>query len=515
MVDACHSGTGTRGPALAVVRGDHLPMVSEKFDLKTGATNDHAGVFKESTKMKLLADAATYVVISAAQAQQLNWETTTNDGKPVGALSYAFTRAMSNLNGSISYRGLFASIENIMREKSPRQKPVLEGDGTDRELFGGNYVVQKPYFTIVAQTSKDVVEINAGTVSGITTGSVVGFYPYNTFDPSGKKPLQKGKVISAGNFSSMVKFDMPGNELLKKSPWVFLTELSYGSQKIKVAVNDKIPGAHAKAKAALTDFKIVEIDPNGDLSLDTIGLTDTWIFKYSKGGGPFGDESFSLSDTGVMKETLRRFARFQYLQNLTFHEQGLSAKVELVFLDENGNIDSAKQSSRTKLTGLELQEGDEVYLRIINTGDKRFYINIVDIQPDGKINPMLPNKHLKDKNNYPAPLRPEDCTVAKKDSLLLKSFLITILPPYGEETLKIFLSTEKLDLEDILTEDSNDHASRGPGGVLNNLAKVFKSAKLNDDGSRGVGTAINTQQNGTIFNVNFNIVPNSKNQGTR
>ena len=510
LLDACHSGTGTRGVSKAVVRGANNPMVSDKFDTKKIKVKDEAGVFKENTKVKLNPDVATYIVLSGAQAQELNYESKDDNNEPVGSLSYAFSKALSTLESTTSYRGLFASIENIMREKAPKQKPVMEGDGVDRELFGGNYVKQKAYFTVLdAQSNKNTIEINGGTVSGVTQGSIVSFYPAGTADPSGKEPLQKGKVVSTRNFSSTIKLEKPDDGLFKKSPWVFVTELSYGGKKIKLKVND-IQGAAAKAQKAFKDFQLVELNSNGNLYLDTTGSLDKWIFKYATSGIPFGDQTFSLSDTAIMKEILKRYDRFQYLQNLKFTEQGLSAKVELVFLDDNGNIDNAKMASCTKLTGLELKEGDEVYLKITNTGDKKFYINIVDMQPDGKINPMLPNKRLKDKNNYPAPIRAEDCSVKKDDSLLLKNLVIKIYPPYGEETLKIFLSAEKLDLEDILTDDTNDSQSRGPGGVLNNMAKIFKNSKVNNKGTRGAEPTVNTAQNGTIFSAGFNIVPEKK-----
>ena len=509
LLDACHSGTGTRGVSNSVARGANNPMVSYKFDTKKVKVKDAAGVFKEKeqedTKVKLNSDAATYVVLSGAQAQELNYESRDDNNDAVGSLSYAFSKALSTLEGTTSYRGLFASIENIMREKAPKQKPVIEGDGVDRELFGGKYVKQKAYFTVLdAQSNKEAIEINGGTVSGITIGSVVSFYPSGTVDPSGKEPLQKGKVVAARNFSATVKLDKADNELFKKSPWAFVTELSYGGKKIKLKVND-MQGASAKVQKAFKNFQLVEFNNNSDLYLDTLGSVNKWIFKYATSGIPFGEQTFALSDTAAMKETLKRYDRFQYLQNLKFTEQGLSAKVELVFLDANGNIDSAKLASRTKLTGLELMEGDEVYLKITNTGDKRFYINIIDIQPDGKINPMLPNKRLKDKNNYPAPIKAEDCSVNKDGVLLLKTLSIKIFPPYGEETLKIFLSGEKLDLEDILTDD-NDTQSRGPGGVLNNMAKVFKNSKVNNNGTRGAETTVNTAQNGTIYSVGFTIV---------
>ncbi|MDZ4806718.1 MAG: caspase family protein [Bacteroidota bacterium] len=508
LLDACHSGTGTRGPGTAVVRGSKAPMVSSKFDGKNAPAKDEAGVFKEGTKLKLKSDAATYVVLSGAQAQELNYETIDENRKAVGSLSYAFSKALSTLEGTTSYRSLFASIESIMREKSPKQKPVLEGDGTDRELFGGKYIKQKAYFTVMpAKSNKDVIEINGGTVSGVTVGSVVSFYPAGTADPSDKQPLQKGTVTTVRNFSSSVKLSKPDLELFKKSPWAFVTELSYGNKKIKLKVNNSIPGAAAQVQTAFKDFQLVELNSNGGLYLDTSGSADAWIYKYANSGISFGTETFSLSDTATMKETLKRFDRFQYLQNLKFNEQGLSAKVEIVFLDDNKNVDYTKLASRTKLTGLELKEGDEVFLKITNTGDKKFFINVVDVQPDGKINPVLPNKNLKDKDGYPAPVRAEDCTVNKGDSLLLKNLSIKIWPPYGEETLKVFLSGEKLDLEDILTDDANDGQSRGAGGVLNNMAKIFKNSKVNGSGTRGTETKVNTAQNGTIFSVGFNIVP--------
>lgn len=508
LLDACHSGTGTRGPANIVVRGSKAPMVSTKFSEKTTGLKDKAGVFKENSKVKLNPDAATYIILSGAQAQELNWETYDENRKPTGSLSYAFSKAMATIEGKTSYRTLFASIENIMREKSPKQKPVIEGDGADRELFGGNYVKQKPYFTInLEQSNKDQVIINAGSVSGISNGSEISFYPAGTIDPTGKAPLQKGTVTSTRNFSSTVKPDKPDADLLKKNPWVFVTGLSYGDKKIKLKVNSSIPGASVKVQEAFKGFQLVELNNNGDLYLDTFQTTSSWIYKYANSGIPFGNEPFSLNDTAAMKETLKRFDRFQYLQNLNFSEQGLSATVEIVFLDENKNIDYAKIASRTTITGLQIQEGDEVFLNIKNTGDKKFYINVVDIQPDGKINPILPNKNLKDKDGYPAAIRAEDCLVNKGDSLLLKNLSIKIWPPYGEETLKVFLSGEKLDLEDILTDDTNDSNSRGKGGVLNNMAKIFKSSKVNGVGTRGGETKVNTAQNGTIFSVGFTIVP--------
>ena len=75
FIDACHSGTGTRG--ISKVRGGQLPLVSENFDSTINAVVDikSKGVFRE--KNALLddeKDLATYLVFSAARSDELDYE---------------------------------------------------------------------------------------------------------------------------------------------------------------------------------------------------------------------------------------------------------------------------------------------------------------------------------------------------------------------------------------------------------------------------------------------------------
>ncbi len=502
-IDACHSGSGTRGN-VALARGNNAPMVSDNFAKKKLPAKDAAGVFKESTRTKLSNTAASYVVISGAQAQELNFECLDDQNRPVGSLSYAFSKAITTLEGKITYRGLFAQIEEVMREKAPKQKPVLEGDGIDRELFGGKYLRQQPYITVnAAQSDSRTLFLNGGTIAGATVGSTVSFYPAGTSSTAGIDPIVKGTVVSANNFTSSVKLDREDASLLKKLPWAFVTETSYGNNKIKLgldSLNESEPGV---VRESLKGFQLVEISDKPELYIGRSESGTGWSLRYANTGSVFVDD-IDLNDAEGLKDLLKRYDRFRYLQNLKFTERGLSAKVELVFLDEKGNVDLAKMKSRTKLGRLELKVGDEVYLKIINTGVKKFYINIVDIQPDGKINPVIPNKNLRDINNNPAPIRWEQCTVNKGDSLFFRDLSITIGPPLGEEVFKVFLSSDPLDLEEMLTSNStNNSQSRG---VLNNLAKIFKDSQVSSSGTRGGNGKINTAQNGTIFGLNFAIV---------
>ncbi|MCW5908339.1 MAG: caspase family protein [Chitinophagales bacterium] len=492
LLDACHSGTGTRGVNEAKPRGALPPMVSDQFKMSDMA--DKTDVFKDNNGAKLSNDAATYVVISGAQAKEFNYECFDDNGNPVGSLSYAFSKTVSQIKDStISYRGIFAQIEDIMRDKAPRQKPVLEGDGVDRSLFGGDFITQQPYFTVKRWNSNKELVLKAGAVTGITKGSVVNLYPSGTADPAKVTAKNKGTVVSVTNYDAVVKLEK--EDSVGSAPWIFMTEMNYGN-KLKVDVRD-VYGVKKKLQTALKDFNLIEPEFTKacEVFIDTIAKGQLWAVKYATTGLVF-DTIFKIDDTTEIKSTLKRFTRYRYLQGMKYNEDGLQAKVELVFLKPNGEIDYEKINSRTLNGRLELKEGDEVFLKIINTGEKLFYINIVDIQPNGIINPVLPYKQQQ--------IRAEDCRFYRNDSLILKSYTIGIGPPFGEETFKIFLAKDEIDLEDILTSPRGGGRTRG---AMKSLEQTFSDADGDAIATRGVGGKVNTDQNGTIFNLNFNIVP--------
>lgn len=495
ILDACHSASGTRG-AMEKVRGNQSPMVSKDFDRNRLNAKDNGGVFKESTKTKLKSDAATYVVISGAQAQELNSECRDDRGIAVGSLSYALSKTLSTIEGKITYRNLFAQVEDVMRTKAPKQKPAIEGDGLDRELFGGNYRRQKPYFEVNFEKSNDdTITLNGGAVSGVAVGSVINFFPGGTDDPAGKTPIQKGTVIKADNFESVVKLDTKNDELLKKKPWAFVSEMSYGKNKVILSVDSLANEIQQKIKDGLKELKLVEFNARGDLYLGKSLVGGGLALMFPGTGIVFADDLDANNLVGIA-DALKRFDRYRYLRNLSFTDKSLSAKIELVYLDEKGAVDSNKIKERTKFGRLEVKENDVVFLKITNTGAKDFYINIVDMQPDGTINAVVPNK----KNGIVV----DACKVpAGKNAGNLETMQIEMGAPFGEETFKIFLSASPIDLEEILTSNTDNNSTRS--GVLNNLATIFKQSDGNAMGTRGA--KVKVDQNGTIFSLNFSILP--------
>ena len=504
-LDACHSGTGTRGGGAAPVRGNKKPMISRNFNNNNFLLRDTAGVFKDNNSTKLDPNAASYIVISGAQATEKNQECYDDQDSLVGSLSYSMSKCLNALSGKITYRSLFAQIEDVMRNKVYDQRPVIEGDGLDRELFGGEYKQQSLFYSVdLKQSVGKKIRLNAGAVAGITVGSVVSFFPIGTNDPRGKEPLQKGIVTEAMNFSSTVELEKESEILLNTASWAFLTEIKFGANKLSVNI-DSLSGAEAIGlKESLKKFPLVEFGTKSDLYFGRSEIAGKWSLRFPVTGLVFSDK-LDLSDVNGIKEAFKRFDRFRYLRNLKFAEEGLSAKVSIVFLDEKGKIDAQQYNRRLKNGRLELKEDDVVHLQIINTGNQKIYFNMVDIQSDGKITPIYPNANLKNKEEDDAPIKWSQCTLEWKDTLLQQDYSFHIGPPYGEETFKVFISDKPLDLEEILI--SNNDTNSKDGGVLNSLAKLFRESSVNENGTRDGDGKIRASKDGTVFSVNFRIVP--------
>ena len=226
FMDLCHSGTGTRG--IARIRGGKPPLVSDDFDPKKFPSADTSGVFREkSVSRGNGSNLATYVVYSAAEANELDYETEDDEHQGVGSLTYAESKMLSNLDTATTYRSLFASIQTIMNEKTPQQHPVLEGNGLDRKLFGGRFIKQQPYIEI-AKINGVELTLKAGKLQGLDSGATVVVYPAGTASVTANaKMLSGGIVVKADSYTSTVKLD---NELKIKQPaagWVFIKDPVY------------------------------------------------------------------------------------------------------------------------------------------------------------------------------------------------------------------------------------------------------------------------------------------------
>ena len=129
-LDACHSGTGTRGGGTA--RGSSEPMASPDYVQK----NVQHKLQKEDNKIYEKTGIAnnglaSMIAFFGSAQNQVNYEMTNDQGIPYGSLSYAISKNLVLSKKEESYRGLFDKIKIEMSSIAPLQQP----DGLDNVII--------------------------------------------------------------------------------------------------------------------------------------------------------------------------------------------------------------------------------------------------------------------------------------------------------------------------------------------------------------------------------------------
>ncbi|WP_443938168.1 caspase family protein [Pedobacter sp. MW01-1-1] len=500
-LDNCHSGSGTRG--LAKIRGGKpaLQPRGYKPEQKLTAVND---VFKEGGSQDEK-DWATYVVFSAARAEEVNYETVDDEGKEsMGSLTYAISKTFENLDKETSYRSLFAKIEDIMFQKVPGQHPVLEGNGIDYKLFGGEVVEQSKYFTVDKGRDPKELTLNGGLFMGLDAGAIITFYPAGTMDNKKTKPLDTGIVVSASNYSATVKLKKTSKFSNPKAIWAFCDQPVYREGLIAVEVVTQARGKSAtkvfsateaaEIKKTLATFPMLSFTGTPELILVKGMETDSIIIAAS--GYLFKAIPSMVSNATSLKEAIVQYQQYKLLRNITIQNDAAKMDIKLVPVI-NGKPDTSKVNNYIENGRYVFHEGDKFVIYAKNKTNAPLYLNILDLQPDGIVNAILPNTSI------PKPIYPRDLMIVGQQERLFDKFVITLYPPYGSEVFKIFISDEAIDMENIATK--RDAATVQGRGSFNSLEKLVKKSF---DGKRGGGTSNVSSADGSVSSLIFEIRPN-------
>jgi len=434
---------------------------------------------------------ADYVVFSASMASESNYESTDEKGKSVGSLSYAISQVFQNLDQGCTYRTVFAKIISKMQDLVPYQNPVLEGTGLDRSVFAGNYIIQENYFEI-SDINGDELKISGGVFAGIDIGTRIDFYEAGTTDPAKQKKICTGVVMKVFPLHAIIKTEGLPNNVKKTELWGFSNEKVFNIEPVRLKIISQNSSAHPhqtvnnyftaeevkKIKAGLIDLPgVIIADENPDLILEKgEGIYDElWIASNG-----YGFRKLSAGNISELKTALQSFIQYRFLRN-DIYNPNILFDFKLVPV-----VNGLPDTSLLKIidsTGIpEFYAGDTVALWIKNKGDVPLYFNVLDLQPDGIVNCVLPsskNKIFKD-----------DLYIKEGESLLnFKNFRIKLSPPYGLEIFKVIISTEPLDLERAATQK---------GAIKRNLHPFENLINQSYEGSRGESQVLTLEDGGTI-----------------
>ncbi len=493
FIDACHSGSGTRGSRK--VRGGAAPLVSKNFRTPGKEITGKDNVFRED---KLLPEEklATYVVISAARAGELNTEAD-NDGTDMGSLSLAIGKVFEKLSPGTTYRSFFSNLLSFMNEIVPEQHPVIEGNGLDRELFGGRFIEQKPFIEVEAIHATRLT-LRGGSLMGLDSGAKVAVYPSGTNDPAASNPVARGVISAAEPFTSTALLDTTPGLQQPSAYWVFVTEPVYNIKPFVIktgnAAGDGMTIEFSDAEIAgirniIKEIPAAKTDGSPDLLLVKGSMIDS--LKIASNGYLFS--TVKANDKKDLLTQLKRYVQYNFLQQLQLADRTSKLEIRLVpFI--HGKADTSRDNQKLVNGIYEFNINDSLLLWVKNKGEKAIYFNILDLQPDGVINPILPNTRLQ------PPIYPADLKVDAGQEILFDKYKITIAPPYGMEIFKVFVSENEINMEGIALS-----AGLKPRGNFTQLEKLVNNSYT--IATRGAKIENNGKAEGSTFNLLFRIKP--------
>jgi metacaspase-1 len=491
LLDACHSGTATRGQDVAVTRGSDAKCEPDGYAKNISSSRGSATetVFDDRELL------SNMVVISAASADQLNYETKDADKNGVGALSYAFSRAISQTSGVINYKILFEKIRNDIQSWKPFQHPQIEGN-TEQQVLGGKFVKTADIIRISTWNADNTIEIPRGAIHSIAKGAKFNIYAVDVTDIKSAKPVASGEITDAGMVKSTGTFTTAPPEKNKPYNVVFEAK-SFGEMGVTVKIALPDNNAAGKIRSKLQQFEYVTLDkPNADISimafsnpagsqqLQVVSANDSVLWHKSwQPNVPLSDD-----ETEAIWQTVKSYSRAQFLRSVnTPPDAKVFEYVQVEFIPGiiktvNG-VDTliVKQTlaEKTNKKGdIEFREADDektenegFVIRVRNLHDYPVYLSVLDIMPDNAVGVIIPDP--SDVNSTA-----DDYKIGSRQTFTTRP--IKLYPPYGKDFMKILITRNAMDLKAVQSRST----SRGVGSSFESFYNdTFKDD--NTERSRG------------------------------
>lgn len=505
ILDACHSGTGTRGPEdVKKHRGAKEPCAPEGYaetvKNKKADNNKIASNPASSEKM------AALVCFFGASPQELNYETEDEKGKGVGSLSYAFSRVFSNADKNSTYGGIFDKIKVDMSSYAPRQTPQAEGD-LRNVILGGKITGKQEYFKVDKWKTNKTVTINGGELQGLFTNTKVAFYDIDTRDVSKAKAKATGIITSATLTSAEITLDAGLEKDLALNSWIFVTEKNYGNIEVKVRMDVSNAALKSALLAEFNKYPFVKIVSAGqDLIVDEGN-------KYSRGSQikltsandmVILDEPVNANletTTETVVEKVKSYSQASYIRGLDITDSKMDVKFEFIPIETVEEGGKTKEKTRGDIQSkidssgvMTFKAGEAYKIKVSNNSNKLLYFSIIDIQPDNVINLVVPNANTG--------RMPIEYQVKPGETLVLgDDDIIVFYPPIGNEVFKLIATEKPLDLSTIIkTRGESSRGEKDGNPFVELFSESFKSG-----GSRGPGMPNVHSGSANVYSVTFKI----------
>ena len=503
FIDACFSGTVTRGEYELPARGAPVPLGPPASNTRGGGGSDQGSGAGELVAGRNESNLAPMVVLSATRQDQLARETRDVDAKrtPLGAFSLALSRVLARSNAGVTYRAVMHQVAAEIDAMGYSQRPQLEGD-LDAVLFSGRSVPQKPYHTIRDVRGDTLVRIRAGSVVGVLEGAQISFFPVGTRNPdsAGVPAIARGLVRRASETVSDVIVPAGSDTAKVRNSWAFVTRASMGDVRVRVKIERNVTApqraAIAKAVSSIGLVQLVDSLPDLVIGNDAQARAAGPVIRAAQTNALIasGLPAAPAALTGEIEDRITTYARGRFLkERVQMKDPRIDVRLDLVPVKHiyNANDECEKSEplpagARTSRGGeWELRADDGFVLRVKNTGRDAAYVTILYIMPNGKIFQLFPNREHSQESNYLEPGR---------DHQISLCYTPDTTP--GAHTIKMFATREPVNFEPVLSRGGTRSPSDNP------LEQLLGDAL----GARDPGTAAPARGTGTTSSLLLHIV---------
>lgn len=444
-LDACHSGTATRG--MGIIRGTadplqppETPIPSKPYGSMRSADKETFGIANVAT------EAAPMMVISASAPHENNYEMLLKDGTSVGSLTWILARSLERTPPGSTNQALFHQIRLTFARLHPFQQPQCEGE-TDHLLFSGEVVSRPPHFYVIHQPNDTTLTLNGGALAGLNEGAIVGFFPPDTRNPFNIKPLIKGVVASALPMTATIQTLTPFHRATARGAWAYVLQPAYPPLSVDLEI--KLPSLHPLRDQFMSTHpqypfvKVVTENPQVSMFIDP-HTTLVQLMTYAGNllpVEPCHADSINPATISSIFETLRAYAMAEYVRNMETESPALETSLRIIPIPATSSQNTTEAHSHAAGAPSDalpvFHPGDLFSIEVTNRGSAPIWFNLIDIQPDNQISVILPS-------TKPVTITIHDLRLEPGAKYRTIPFVVN--PPFGIETIKCISTAIPVDL---------------------------------------------------------------------
>ncbi len=452
-VDACYSGTISRGaPGLVAVRGTEKKFGPEA-STATGTTAPEGSGFSDSFDLPAGQALADMVVMTAARADQPNYEAVDDQGQGVGSLTLALSRNLVRpFPEAPSYEGFFRYVAAEMAQLAPRQQPQIEGN-IEKAVFG-NTIVPAAGYPVLSFSDNRHLTVRGGQLAGLYPGTIVRLLP--VIDDPTQEPLS-GKVVETAINSSKVELEQAVNET-NPAAWqaqVDVRNLVFQPLHITLNLSDAKLETLLSTRIQETE-RLTLVDENAQLAVRDDGNA---LLLSDFHGAELGRYSLAEGTEKAIDDLFQRV--YQHTRAEYFRQLGEGAAPELelsvvpVELEQKGNRFEVKNRQEDQLKANSdvqtLALGTPFVFKVTNKSNQPLFLTILGIDANDEIDLLIPDAYSS----------AEEFVIAADTTVYFSkpAYIFQVSEPRGKQVFQALGTYDDLGLQSVFRQAK----AAGPG----------------------------------------------------